>query len=116
MKIQKSYLDAICDRDCKVQQKGLQSAKGWWITKCDKSGLQIVMSVRLQSATGWLQSVIVITICAMGLQSVMVPGETFPALFGTWYLEIEKNNYPIWGKSALILAICVLSFSYKMYF
>ena len=52
MKIQKSYLDAICDRDCKVQQKGLQSAKGWWITKCDKSGLQIVTSVRLQSATG----------------------------------------------------------------
>lgn len=95
MKIQKPYLDAICDRDCKVQQKGLQSAKGWWITKCDKSVLQIAMCVRLQSATGWLQSVIVITICAMGLQSVMVPGETFPALFGTWYLEIEKNNYPI---------------------
>ena len=41
-------------RDYKVRQRGLQSVTGWWITKCDKGGLQNVMVMGLQIATWWV--------------------------------------------------------------
>ena len=44
---------------------GLQSLLGWWITKCDNSGLQSVLGVELQSVAKW------ITKC-VGLQIVAV--------------------------------------------
>ena len=33
---------------------GLQGGLGWWIPKCDKSGLQSVLDVGLQSVTKWI--------------------------------------------------------------
>ena len=33
---------------------GLQSVLGWWITKCDNSGLQSVLGVGLQSVAKWI--------------------------------------------------------------
>ena len=32
----------------------LQSVLGWWITKCDNSGLQSVLGVGLQSVAKWI--------------------------------------------------------------
>ena len=32
----------------------LQSVLGWWITKCDNSGLQSVLGVELQSVAKWI--------------------------------------------------------------
>ena len=33
---------------------GLQNLLGWWVTKCDNSGLQSVLGVELQSVAKWI--------------------------------------------------------------
>ena len=40
---------------------GLQSALGWWITKCGNSGLQSVIGVALQSVAKWITNALGMT-------------------------------------------------------
>ena len=51
------FYDTIEDRDYKVRQKRLQSATGWWITKCDKSRLQSAKRGLLLIPT-WLENIL----------------------------------------------------------
>ena len=44
----KNMFGNYMDSDYKMQQKGLQSLRGWCITKCVKRNLQSAISVRLQ--------------------------------------------------------------------